>query len=46
MARPSQDRIQDLLKQNKLTDDQKAKFQRLYDQSLVHEPYLHLKIRV
>ncbi len=32
MARPSQDRIQDLLKQNKLTDDQKAKFQRLYDQ--------------
>ena len=32
MARPSKDRIEDLLKQNKLSDDQLTKFQRLYDQ--------------
>ena len=32
MAKPSKDRIQDLLKQNKLSDDQLAKFQKLYDQ--------------
>ena len=32
MARNSKDRIEDLLKQNKLSDDQLTKFQRLYDQ--------------
>ena len=32
MAKPSKERIQDLLKQNKLSDDQLTKFQKLYDQ--------------
>ena len=31
MARPSKDRIEDLLKQNKLAGEQQGKFQRLYD---------------